>query len=292
MRIYFAVTAEEYPAALSMLQAAGPGQTAPALVQNPAKPGQNFTNFAYVAYRIGGQSDLLRGNVPLQTRGGLLSLSDTGAAEIRQPEILSGAVIRECGRRGCTGAVLDFESAPREDLWHFVSVLSRQMRENNRRLYVPRPYADAAPEAVRLINTAVSGGNFREYLREEVEKAGNPDKIALDIQRLRMDFRLPAPTGEGNPLSAEEFTALSDGKAVFFSPDLCARYFTFTEQHAARSSPDGQYTQAQTGAAHFVLFDDADTLNMKLRIGAEMNIQTAFFQWPEVHDIAPDLRPE
>ena len=60
---------------------------------------------------------------------------------------------------------------------------------------------------------------------------------------------------------------------VFFSDALCARYFTYT----------------QRGEAHFVLFDDADTLNQKLRLGAGMGFAAAFFMWPEVRDIAPRL---
>ena len=134
-----------------------------------------------------------------------------------------------------------------------------------------------------LICTAVSGGNFREYLEEEIGRRG-AGRCALDVQRLRMDFTLPAPTGEGKALSAAEFAALSEGKAVFFSPDLCARYFTATRFHEAKNG------RAQSGEAHFILFDDADTLNQKIRIGEELGLNTAFFQWPEVEDLAGELK--
>ena len=99
--------------------------------------------------------------------------------------------------------------------------------------------------------------------------------MALDVQRLRMDFRLPARSGEGEPLTGEALEELMgrESPAVFFSQDLCARYFTYT----------------RNGEAHFVLFDDADTLNQKLRLGAGMGFSAAFFMWPEVRDIAPRL---
>ena len=202
------------------------------------------------------------------------------------PEALSAAVLRECGRRGYTGAVLDFEGEPRADLRAFAGRLGRRARETGRRLYVPLEYADAAPEAVSLICTAISGGNFREYLREEVERRGGGERVALDVQRLRMDFQLPSPDGEGKPLDAEAFRELAEGKTVYFSPDLCARYFTYTKYRAAR---DGH---AQSGEPHFVLFDDADTLNRKLKTGSDLGIGTAFIQWPEARDIAADLRPD
>ena len=78
-----------------------------------------------------------------------------------------------------------------------------------------------------------------------------------------------------SPLEAEELEALMGEKApsVFYSADLCARYFTYNRE----------------GEAHFVLFDDADTLNQKLRLGVGMGFQAAFLMWPEVQDIAPRL---
>ena len=61
--------------------------------------------------------------------------------------------------------------------------------------------------------------------------------------------------------------------AVFFSKDLFARYFTYTKN----------------SESHFILFDDADTLRQKLRLGRQLGVAAAFFQWPEVCDIADSL---
>ena len=251
MRIYLAVTAEDHP------QAAAPGRW-----------------FAHVAYRIGPESALLRRNLPLQTRTGLLSVGDRDAPPIADPEALCGETLRECARRGYEGVVLDFEEPFREDRAAFAAHLGHRLGQTGRRLYLPETYADAAPEAVTLVCTAVSGGSFQAYLEEAVERRGGGDRVALDVQRLRMDFRLPAPDGEGVPLDAEAFDALRQGKAVFFSPDLCARYFTVTRD----------------GEGHFILFDDADTVNRKLALGKRYGVETAFLQWPEVRDIAGDIR--
>lgn len=230
---------------------------------------------AHVAYRVGPGSTLLRQNLLLQTRGGLLSVSDREAPLIEDPEALCAAVLRECGRRSYTGAVLDFEEPPRRDRLAFAERLGQALSASRRTLYLPESYAAAARQAVVLVCTAVSGGNFTEYLRETARKYGGAGRLALDVQRLRMDFRLPAPSGEGDPLSAEAFGRLVEQKApaVFFSQDLCARYFTYTG----------------SGETHFVLFDDADTLNQKLKLGAGMGFSAAFFMWPEVRDVAPSL---
>lgn len=230
---------------------------------------------AHVAYRIGPGSTLLRQNLLLQTRGGLLSISDREAPVIEDPEALCAAVLRECGRRSYSGAVLDFEEPPRRDRLAFAERLGQLLSAGRRTLYLPESYGAAAKDAVVLICTAISGGSFTERLQEAAARRGGPGRLALDIQRLRMDFRLPAPTGEGDPLSPEAFRRLTEQQspAVFFSQDLCARYFTYT----------------QDGEAHFVLFDDADTLAQKLKTGGSLGFSAAFFMWPEVQDIAPAL---
>lgn len=232
-------------------------------------------NLAHVAYRVGPGSVLLRQSVLLQTRGGLLSVSDHEAPFIDSPEDLRDAVLRECGRRSYTGVLLDFEEAPRRDRTAFVSALAPALSASRRTLYLPEAYAGAAPGAVALLCTAVSGGSFTQYLQDAVARSGGAGRLGLDVQRLRMDFRLPARSGEGAPLTGEALEKLMEREkpAVFFSQDLCARYFTYSRE----------------GEAHFVLFDDADTLNQKLRLGAGMGFAAAFFMWPEVRDIAPRL---
>lgn len=232
-------------------------------------------NLAHVAYRIGPGSALLRRGLLLQTKGGLLSVSDREAPFIDSPEDLRDAVLRECGRRGYAGALLDFEEAPRRDRAAFAAALAPALSASRRTLYLPESYADAAPGAVALLCTAISGGSFSQYLQDAVSRAGGAGRLALDVQRLRMDFRLPARSGEGRPLTGEELSRIMEREApsVFFSQDLCARYFTYTRE----------------GEAHFVLFDDADTLNQKLRLGAGMGFSAAFFMWPEVQDLAPRL---
>ena len=231
-------------------------------------------NLAHVAYRIGPGSALLRQSLLLQNKGGLLSVSDREAPFIDSPEDLRDAVLRECGRRGYAGALLDFEEPPRRDRTAFVTALAPALSASRRTLYLPESYASAAPGAVVLLCTAVSG-SFSQYLQEAVAQAGGAGRLALDVQRLRMDFRLPARSGEGEPLTGEALAELMEREspAVFFSQDLCARYFTYSRD----------------GEAHFVLFDDADTLNQKLRLGAGMGFHAAFLMWPEVRDIASRL---
>ena len=229
-------------------------------------------SLAHVAYCIGPDSTLLRQNLLLQTRGGLLSVTDRDAPFIASPEQLAAAALRECGRRGYGGVLLDFEQPPAPDRLAFAQALAKRLAP--RPLYVPEGYA-SVPGAVSLVCTALSGGSFVQYLQETAAARGGPGTLALDVQRLRMDFPLPARSGEGSPLSQQEFQALMDREspAVFFSQDLCARYFTYTRE----------------GETHFVLFDDAETLQQKLRAGSAMGFSAAFLMYPEVRDLLPRL---
>lgn len=241
----------------------------PNTAREAAKYGKPLAHFAY---RIGINSQLLRQNLLLQTQGGLLALSDRESPPVDDPAALSQAVLRECGRRSYTGVLLDFEGPTRTDLKTFADQLS-QMLPSRRTLYVPEAYT--GKNRLTLINTAVSGGTYAERLQAAVARYGGPRQIALDVQRLRMDFTLPAPSGEGQFLSAEAFQKLMHqvSPSTFFSQELCTHYFT--------------YPQKQT--AHFVLYDDANSLRQKLQIGAGMGIPAAFLQWPEISDLAPSL---
>ena len=250
MQIYLAVTPGEY--------------------QSAAKYSRLF---AHVAYRIGPESQLLRQSLLLQTRGGLLALGDRDAPPISAPEALCAGILRECARRSYTGVLLDFEARPADDRKVFAGMLAQHLRKTRRTLYVPE--SCAVPGAVPLICTALSGGSFPQRLQEAARQFGGAELLGLDVQRLRMDFTLPSKSGEGRPLSEEEFRSLveKESPAVFFSQELCALYFTYMQ---------GQET-------HFVLFDDESTLRQKLKTGEAMGFSAAFFMWPEIRDIAPKL---
>ena len=225
---------------------------------------------AHVAYRIG-KGALLRQELGGNVRGGLLSLSDRDAPFIPNPEQLAAAILRECNQRGYSGMVADFELPPTTDRIALLRALARRI---SKQFHLLVPEGCAVPGATVLVNTAVSGGNLSQYLQESIQRHPN---AALDLQRLMMDFSLPAPTGEGKPLSLEELTSLRTRlrPSVFFSPELCARYFTYML--------DGQ--------AHFVLYDDAETLQQKMKAATAMGYRLALVMYPEVSDLMGQLFP-
>ncbi len=229
---------------------------------------------AHVAYRIGSGSVLLRQNLLLRTQGGLLSLSDAEAPAVGRPEQLARQIWQECGLRGYGGVLADFEEPPTDDRAALLIRLRAILQANRRRLYVPEAYGPRVPGATVVVCTALSGGSFRQRMQEAADRWG-ASRVALDVQRLMMDFPLPSPTGEGDPLTAEQLAQLWEElqPSAFYSRDLCARYFTYTRE----------------GKSHFVVFDDADTMRTKIRSGAAMGFAAAFLTYPETKDLLHNI---
>lgn len=228
---------------------------------------------AHVAYAIDAQGQLTRAAaLPPRLRGGVMVLSQRHAFAAENGSLTVRAVVRECASRRFSAVIADMETAPSEAQRPFLRALSAALAESGRRLYLPEEHAVSG--ACVLIDTAVSGGTLRTCLTEAVRRYG-AERCMLDCQRLMMDFPLPCPAGLGTPLTRETLERLhgSCGSASFFSAELGARYFTYRAR----------------GETHLVLYDDAQTLRAKLRLGEELGIRRALFQYPEVCDLLPQL---
>ena len=152
-----------------------------------------------------------------------------------------------------------------------VAALSALCRRYGRTLHLPeRGGADA--DACVVVSTALSGGTLRRRL-EEVCRHFTPRPVTLDLACVRADFTLPAPYGDGTMLTAQQLASLRAQRPVFFSPELCARYFTYEQE----------------GMTHLVLFDDADTLRRKIELGAELGVAAGILSLPEAAEALPGL---
>lgn len=227
---------------------------------------------AHVAYRIGTDGHLLRAALPTQLRGGMAVLSDHGANTDSWRASAVQALTQECLQRNYAGAILDFESAPTVQRDSFIRSLDEALHRAGRRLFVPENDAVHAKYAAVLINTALSGGVLSQRLSQAAAQYG-ANRLVLDLQRLVMDFPLPCPSGEGDALSLDTLHRLQQGRSVFFSEELCARYFTYR----------------RGGHTRFVLFDDAGTLQRKMQLGQQLGISEGLLMYPEVADLLDSL---
>lgn len=229
----------------------------------------------HLAYRVGRGPHLLRaGGGTVQPRGGIMVVDDQGFDGLGDPGPLCQEVVRECSARGFTGAVLDFD-AKLPPLERMAATLEEGFARRGWTLYVPESYGARLQRARVMISSALSGGSLALRL-EEASGCFGADRVALALQRVAEDFALPSSTGNGQPLTREELAQKRRqmNPSVFFSGELCARYFTYMNRE---------------GGAHFVLFDDGDTLRRKMEVARRAGIHTFLAAWPEVADCVEQL---
>jgi len=225
-----------------------------------------------MAWRLSRQGQLLRLPLPAALQRGMLGLSDRGMPETFSPQLPACQLLQQCRMLNLGGVLADFEAPPNDTR---LTLLQSFLRERGASLplFLPESYS-AVEDACILCSTAISGGRLRQRLEEAREMLG-PGRFALFLPRLAMDFTLPAPSGEGNPIPFGELQRLRQerGAAVFYSPELMARYFTYQKG----------------GSFHFVLFDDAGTMRQKLQLGKELGAKAAFVLYPEIKEFLPQL---
>jgi hypothetical protein len=231
----------------------------------------------HMAYRVGPGARLLRANLPINLRGGLMVLDGGGFDGRGDAASFCQQVLRECSARGFDGVILDLEGQPHPLLGQIVSRLGALLPRRGWSLYVPEEYAQLTDQAKVIIPSALSGGSLAQRLSEAAQRYG-AGRVALGVQRTAEDFTLPSPTGSGVPLSREELSRRiqSRGAVTFFSDELCAHYFTY---------------MSHTSGAHFVLFDNAGSIRKKLHIAQGLGLGACILAWPEVDDILAQILP-
>lgn len=234
--------------------------------QLPALRGWQATP-AHLAYRLGPGPHLFRAEVTALPKGGLMVVNDQDFDPLGPTGPLCQEIIRECQARGFSGAILDFEGSlpPLEQI---AAALDEPFARRGWSLFVPERYGAKAPHARVAIPSALSGGSLQKRLEEALERFGE-SRTVLALEKRREDFFLPSPTGSGQPLTEEDLEQLKRrlSPSIFFSGELCARYFTYMSRESG---------------AHFVLFDDGDTLYHKAEVARALGIHTFLAPWAEV----------
>lgn len=255
-----------------------PNQTRLILTAPPSSAGEASSfglPIGHMAYRVGAGGYLLRANISLNLRGGLMVIDRSGSDGRGDAGNFCQQVIRECSARRFDGVILDFEGAPQPLLGRITTGLGVQLARRGWPLYVTEGYAGFSDYARVIIPSALSGGSLKQRLSEAAERFG-AGRVALGIQRTAEDFTLPAPKGSGTPLSREELSLRirQRGASVFFSDELCAHYFTYM------SRQDG---------AHFVLFDNAASIRKKIQTARELGLCACLLAWSEVNDLLEQI---
>lgn len=230
----------------------------------------------YLSGQLGPTGQFTAAPLPPEVRGGLLLVGVSEAPQLgADPKHAAQAILTLCRARRFGGAVLDVDCPPTPYLARLIRLLDEGLSPSGGWLYLPEAYGAYSKRALLYCTAAVSGGSLRHRLEELIARWGK-HRLVLCLRRTREDFFLPAPTGCGKPLTPEALAALRRQfePNVFYSRDLCAHYFT--------------YMSRSTGA-HFVLFDDAESLRQKRALAQEVGIRQFFLLYPEVADLLPAL---
>ena len=229
---------------------------------------------AHLAYRIGRGPHLFRSGSGVPPQGGVMVLDCSGFDGFGPPDPFCQEVVRECLARGFSGAVLDFD-VRLPPLEQMAARLDDSFARRGWTLYVPEGYGLCAPHARVVVSSALSGGSLPLRLEEIRERFGR-GRMALALEKTAEDFPLPSPTGGGTPLTQAELEALLDRlrPSVFFSRELCARYFTYMSRESG---------------AHFVLFDDGDTLARKVETARKEGVDVFLVPWELARTHAREL---
>ena len=208
-----------------------------------------------MGYRINDAGRLIKQAVLSPVSAELMGISD--AAMTRLPEDirrLAGDIFYEMKSRNYKGVLLDFEGSG-ESMMRFASRLSHALADRGVRHFLPGRFFSAAPSAVLLLQTAVSGGSF-SGMCAEMERRYGAGRVAYELEPARQDFTLPSMGAPGKKLTPEALRRMISDRAysVFYSRELACRYFTYRDEE---------------GKTHFVIYDDRDTVAEKMRLIGE-----------------------
>ncbi len=181
-------------------------------------------------------------------------------------ERLAGELVDEAQRTGAPGVFADFEHDTPCGR-SLLSAFDGALHEAEIPFYVPLSSGRSLTHAILTVPTALSGGSLTEHF-SSLQGIYGTSRVAAFLQPISQNFTVPSNSPNGKPLTLSEREALLEqtGSQTFFSRELCAKYFTYTDKD---------------GNAHFVLYDDASTLEAKLAQLSGCGVQTVFALFPD-----------
>ena len=159
-------------------------------------------------------------------------------------------LVAEAEELGSPGVFLDFEqNYPL--MQDFLAEADEALAQARIPLDVPERCARGLRYAIAVCEAAVSGGSFDRRV-EDLLGCYGPRRVAAMLQPICAGFDLPSEGASGQELSLTELAELRARyrAQVYFSKELCAKYFTYMDERAQ---------------GHFILFDDRSTMQEKNR---------------------------
>ncbi len=196
--------------------------------------------------------------------GGLLGFYLTAETHIPALRPITQNLAAIAGRCRCQGILLDLSED--DHGMALAARLSPPLIQMGFDVYLPVTLGAADDRTRLILPSAISGGSLQGML-EHFTNLYSPGRLCLELVRTRHDFPIPSPDPTGILLSAQDFTRLhSTAGQHFFSPHLCANYFTY---------------QDTAGKPRLVLFDNAETARQKLDLARSCGLYAFFALYAE-----------
>ena len=226
---------------------------------------------AHMVYRIRG-TRLYYASGSSNIHDGVMVIGTSGYTGGGPMEGLLDDIAHEIKKRGFEGVVLDNGGDISPIHTTFAARIVSALRPFP--VYLPAQLAAIVKGGVALVQTALSGGSLERHLAAAIELHGAP-YVAVECDRICMDFTLPAKNGIGESIGTQQLqNLLSASGRSFYSDELHVNYFTY-----------------KSGAErHMVLYDDANSIRQKLNLAERMSITRTFVYYPNTFDIITQLR--
>lgn len=212
-------------------------------------------------YRVDGQLKLLQtGRFPDKNhlQGQIMGIDNENTAANGDPHHFCRQVLAQVEQRGFMGVCCFFGGNGRGPLSEVAKQLDLLCHQKRIPLYLPESYGSVCEYGKILVSSALSGGTLEDRFATAKNCWGD-GRVVMDVDFVSEDFLLPAPKGSGEKLTQREISQLivRENASVFFSKELCARYFTY---------------QNRENTLRFVLFDDVGTLKEKIKEAKQWNL--------------------
>ena len=232
---------------------------------------QSCYQLSIMAYRIGRGFHLYRTALP-PVNPQIMDIDCAGFTGYGPHELLTAEIIGECIHCGYTGINLGLSSKPTQPIVNFCLYLSKACQGHGITLYLPESFSSVCQDAMIIIPGQNIRGTYSQYLGSMCSRYG-AQRLALELERIYMDFSLPSRSGVGSVLSERRFQEIYTGSS-FYSDALLANYTSYISG----------------GNAHIVLWNDGKSLSQKLSQAVSAGIGHAFLYYPHVSDILSEIR--
>ena len=208
---------------------------------------------------------LYRRSLPENLRCGLMLIANINPGGDCSRERVTERILQECLNRCYSGVIADFEP-PCSFAGQLLPFLYSELKRRRLSFYVSEWASDYVKDCHVILSSAITGGTLHQRIGDSVHAFGR-DNIVLDFEIMSHDFLLPAKGGKGRKISKNiigELMEFHHAKPQF-STELCCNYFTYRNKQGM----------------HFVLYDDAESVNRKTELSMKLGISKAICLYPE-----------